>query len=112
MFTIRNEQMNAFEADARAKYLDELVGILKEGSGNYDVPDAEMRQEIEAQAVRAESFGLRKLENVGLYIVIASDIGHDFWDVFTAPYEVLTSTQLDEDTKAMWLDNWHISRRF
>ena len=109
MFTIRNEQFDAFDRQGRSGFLDALVPILKEGNDNYDIPDAEVRQEIEALAVQAESFGLRELENIGLFIVVANDIGHDFWDVFTAPYEILTSTTLDEETKATWLDKWHDS---
>ncbi len=111
MFIIQQGQMDAFDANARTRFLDEVVVALKAEMTDHrkDVPNAVVRQEVEKIAVVAESFGIRSLDNIGLFIKVASDIGRDFYDVFDAAHDVLYSPELDEDTKSIWLAKWYVS---
>lgn len=101
--------MIAFEVEARSKFLDEMVKILRASSDTprQNVLDATVRQEIETLAKQAESFGLQSLESIGIFLQVANDIGWDFYQVSTAAREVLGSRELDEDTKRAWLEKWH-----
>ncbi len=111
MFIVRQGQLNAFDATARTRFLDEVAVALKAEMTDHrrEVPDAVVRQEVEKIAVMAESFGLRSLDNIGLFINVASDVGWDFYDVFDPAHDVLNSRELDEDTKSIWLAKWYVS---
>ncbi|MBC8153828.1 MAG: hypothetical protein H7Z72_13045 [Bacteroidetes bacterium] len=111
MFTIQQGQMDAFDTNARARFLDEAAIVLKAEHTDHrsTVPDPVVRREVEKIAVIAESFGIRSLDNIALFLNVANDIGWDFYDVFDPPHEVLNSKELDEDTKSIWLAQWYIS---
>lgn len=110
MFTIQQGQMDAFDANARSRFLDAMATHLKEGNGGRRgrVPYDIVRREVEKMAVIAESFGIRSLDNIELFLNVANDVGWDFYDVFDPAHEVLNSQLLDEDTKSIWLAQWYI----
>ena len=117
MLIIPQTQLNAFDAAARAQFVDEVTQLLHEAhltlaDDSEPVmpgPTAEDRQEVEILAQKAESFGLREHASIGVFLQVAFHIGSDFYDVFTPVKEVLRSRLLDEDAKRGWLEKWYAS---
>ena len=109
MFTIRQGQMDAFESNARARFITQIADDLKDEMTDHrrHVPDEVVREEVEKMVVIAEGFGLKAFDNITMFLNVASDIGHDFYDVFDAAHDVLSSTILDEDFKSIWLAQWY-----
>ena len=117
MLIIRSNQSDTFDANARARFLDEVTGILHQA--RVDLGDEEAiaqigpttadRQDVELLAQKAESFGLRGHDSIGIFLQVAFFIGHDFYDVFRPASEVLRSAVLDEATKRTWLQKWYTS---
>ncbi len=117
MITIRQTQLDTLDANARARFLDELTVLLHEAHTELNGPEAdtasgptpEDRQEVEILAQKAEGFGLNSHESIGVFLQAAFFIGDDFYDVFIPVKEVLRSRLLDEDTKRGWLEQWYRS---
>ncbi len=110
MLVIKPTQFNQLDSLSRTRFLDEVTLLLNTAqedlSGKSIAVTAQDREDVEVLAQKAESFGLKSHEGIGMFLRVAFLIGSDFYDVFTPAGEVLGSTIIDEDTKMLWLDGW------
>lgn len=114
MLIIRNKQFDALHAISRARFLDEVTGLLCAANdelvpGVPKEPTYKDREEVEMLARKAESFGLLSNESIGVFLQVAFFIGSDFYDVFKPAGQVVRSQLLDEISKRQWLEKWHTS---
>ena len=114
MLIIRTNQFNFLYATSRARFLDEVTGLLcaaqdEMTAGEAKEPTAQDREEVELLARKAESFGLLSNESMGVFLQVAFFIGSDFYDVFKPAHQVLCSPLLDENSKREWLGKWYTS---
>ena len=79
MLTIHNTQFDTFDANARARFLDEVTGILHQAQIDLgheeaiaqDGQTSTDRQDVEQLARKAESFGLRSHDSIGVFLQVA-----------------------------------------
>ncbi|NOT58220.1 MAG: hypothetical protein HOP18_26755 [Deltaproteobacteria bacterium] len=80
MIKIRQEQMDAFATDLRARFASRLVAHVE---GKYpekvwDLARTDLRMRIQATIARAITYGINREEDVAAFVVLTLELGEHF----------------------------------
>jgi hypothetical protein len=104
LMTIRDEQMRAFEEEARHTYERRLVAFLRNQFSNAaEAPLATLQPFVSTQTRMAERYGLVTEQHIAVYVCCAWALGADFAANDRSASVILSSGLNSAETKVAWL---------
>jgi len=108
---IPDGQMAALEHASVGVYVTKCARLLREvyPEETGGITDEALRAELAPIIDAARGYGLLTEQQIFVYVRTARSVGKDFDQMSPTAQEVLLSTYLDADEKALWLHRWTLA---
>lgn len=107
MQTIRPQQIETFEQQQEASFLDRLVRFLHQHfPESAQEPQDAFRQTLKTLAQQSEAWGLTNEDEIARYCITAWLLGVDFVEEFPVASEILGNTGMIAEERSTRLLDW------